>query len=387
MGNDRVTWNKAWYHPTESIYGIACKLSSANCVSIGDALAYLGRSVPVPVFEWNWYPPAIIGKSDLSKADNASVVWPSAYNPLYSFSVRYCPECLGHAFHSVTHQNRLVQICPVHGLKIQELCSRCGGIVLPTYGGPWQCSSCQNPLAQWEKARWLHDYRDYPGNSPAVWTEAEDAAFFKTNNTLRLYASGPHLLANDYTYWNTNWRKLGVWYFNELLSLLRETFGNHERCICQAHSASVLNGALADKCPVQLAFFWVAEKIWPNGYLWEFPVLGEAIKKGIHCFLVNHLFDKQSARYLTDAPAGIVVRDLAKANFASALENCLAGDFRSLGFHDAEIEPRRYETTWRLDGEMFELTPAISRAMFKKLSDAATLQCKRRVLPANLPKP
>ena len=168
--------------------------------------------------------------------------------------------------------------------------------------------------------------------------------------------------------------------------LLRETFGNHERCISQAHSASVLAGALADRCPVQLAFFWVAEKIWPNGYLWEFPVLAKAIKKGIHCFLVAHLFDKQSARYLTDAPASIVVRDLAKANFASALENCLARNFRSLGFLDAEIQPRRYETTWRVDGEVFELTSAISPVMFQKLSDAATLQCERKVSPANFPK-
>lgn len=372
MRRTLVTWNNQWLHPTESIYSIASKLAIANCVDIETALAYCGRFQPTaPFMGWQWHAPGQIGVSEQGTIHDLSAAWASAYEPFYYFSLRYCTACLAHGFHAVAHQNRLIAVCPVHGQELEERCRQCGGVFLPVGGLPWRCSSCGASLALTDISQWLSAFKEYPGGHPSIWTDAETAAFNAYSDLQLDRVTVDSLFSSDDAYWDKNWRKLALWYFNEILSVFHEWFSRHADCFDTGSMVGRLANNVAVSCPIERAFAAVTLQVWPNGGLWDAAQFDRATKRGVLYFLET-LFSKDFARYLSDIPASLVIRDLAKAHIASALTACLAE-------HGANAaSPAKYATAWQLKANTFKVLPATSREIFRNLSLAADSCCAKK---------
>jgi hypothetical protein len=67
--------------------------------------------------------------------------------------MRFCPECLADAYHTVVFQLLTVPNCPVHGCTLVRGCPRCGKEIPATLKScllrtPFACPQCKNALAE-----------------------------------------------------------------------------------------------------------------------------------------------------------------------------------------------------------------------------------------------
>jgi hypothetical protein len=85
--------------------------------------------------------------------------------------------------------------------------------------------------------------------------------------------------------------------------------------------------------------------------------------------LVATLFSKEQAQYLRGQAASLVIRDLAKSNFASVLNSCLEGNGPRLA--------AGYKRNWQFSSTTFSIAPSTSRSSFKFLSATADTVCAR----------
>jgi hypothetical protein len=67
--------------------------------------------------------------------------------------LRFCPICLGDAYHSYWHQSAFLDACPWHHVELRTRCACCG-MRTPTYGlsrkilaTPYLCHHCNAPLS------------------------------------------------------------------------------------------------------------------------------------------------------------------------------------------------------------------------------------------------
>lgn len=68
----------------------------------------------------------------------------------FDAQLRVCPICVGCGFHSIWHQFKLLEVCPLHACRLNSCCAYCGGSL-----GSYQCSfkrayicgSCGNPFS------------------------------------------------------------------------------------------------------------------------------------------------------------------------------------------------------------------------------------------------
>lgn len=71
----------------------------------------------------------------------------------WSGTMRYCPICLEHLYHSYWHQCEFLSHCPFDGAPLFTQCYECGA-PLPKYGfyrtlmsRPYRCSTCRRPIS------------------------------------------------------------------------------------------------------------------------------------------------------------------------------------------------------------------------------------------------
>ncbi len=71
----------------------------------------------------------------------------------WSGTMRYCPICLEHLYHSYWHQCQFLSHCPFDGARLLEHCYGCGA-PLPRYGfrrtllnRPYACPTCRGPIS------------------------------------------------------------------------------------------------------------------------------------------------------------------------------------------------------------------------------------------------
>lgn len=73
---------------------------------------------------------------------------PAARHGVVSSFLRYCPRCLVRGYHAVVHQFESVGRCPIHDLRLERDCRRCGHVapyrlntrLLET---PYRCAQCR----------------------------------------------------------------------------------------------------------------------------------------------------------------------------------------------------------------------------------------------------
>lgn len=76
-------------------------------------------------------------------------------------SIKYCPKCIEHYYHSVYFQLLSLERCPIHHIKLRDKCPNCSRYIEPrirsrTIKQPFYCSHCRKPLFK-EDAKKLLD--------------------------------------------------------------------------------------------------------------------------------------------------------------------------------------------------------------------------------------
>lgn len=166
-----LVWDPSWFHRSESIYGLACKLGTANSARIEEALDYLSMGLcgPIAPAYRDWIrdfdaiellkkiggPAGHLKTSVESLPDWFYQGTNGALDDFYYRSLRYCPLCLQQSFHSINHQCRLIRHCPVHAQDLIELCPHCHELINPFCGKPWHCTSCHKPLVDLSRFPWI----------------------------------------------------------------------------------------------------------------------------------------------------------------------------------------------------------------------------------------
>ena len=79
--------------------------------------------------------------------------WLSPWSPVWFVDrLRLCPECAHALYHSVWHQSRALDRCPLHGCALIEVCSQCGRAFgeymfnRAILQSPYECAYCCAPL-------------------------------------------------------------------------------------------------------------------------------------------------------------------------------------------------------------------------------------------------
>lgn len=296
-----LVWNASWDLRSESIYGLACKLGTANSLQIEEAVGYFTR-------EAGSTPPAYLDWRRDSKEASAE----DCYR-----SLRYCPICLRQAFHSIFHQYRSVRYCPVHAQDLIEFCPYCHELMNPYLGRPWHCSTCELPLAEFSGFEWLAHFSAYPdGGSGEAWLRTDFD--FRTRNE----AEGGQLTV-DADYWRRNIRRLGRWYFEELQFLMRGRFPEHLYCALGPFVENCLNPT-ESRCPVAEALWDCANLIWGTGAALAWPSMNRRALGQLELHLFPRIFDRAKAAYLRDEAAEHAVSEAVSRFFVTALERRLS---------------------------------------------------------------
>ncbi len=291
-----LVWNASWVHRSESIYGLACKLRTANSLRIDESLGYFTRETgQTPPAYQDW------------RRDSEETSTEDCYR-----SLRYCPICLRQAFHSIFHQYRSVRYCPFHAQDLIEFCPYCHELMNPYQGRPWHCSSCDFPLAEMPGFSWLAHFSAYPdGGSGEAWLRTEH---FPSNRIDAEFAPS----RVDADYWRRNIRRIGRWYFEELQYLMRGRFADHLHCALGPFVENRL-GSTESRCLVAEALWDCANLIWGTGAALAWPSLNRRALSQLELHIFPRIFDRAKSAYLGDDAAELAVSEAVSLFFATAL--------------------------------------------------------------------
>jgi hypothetical protein len=224
-------------------------------------------------------------------------------------------------------------------------------------------------LALEDVKRWVHAFKEYPGEHFSTWTQAERLAYEEHSDTTLQFSSEIDQVYGDFHDWELRWRQLHRCYLNELCSTARQWFWRHSACFLEPPKFSRTIDEASYACPVATSFKYLANRMgFVAGSTPAAPTSKE-IKSSVLLHLVEPLFAKEQARYLQGQAASIVIRDLAKSNFALVLGSLLEGE--------ALAEPTKYERNWQAGHREFSLQAGTERRTFQLLSGSADMFCAR----------
>lgn len=147
-------FDAGWVDPCESIISILWKFSKANALpghivaglGIKNADPYAGVAPVVGVLDVE----KIRGSLRISRKQlRSSLVAPSQIR-LQHEHLRYCPVCLGRGYHCVLYQRGRLQVCPLHGTRLETACRSCGyaapyKVSARLLDSPFSCADCGRP--------------------------------------------------------------------------------------------------------------------------------------------------------------------------------------------------------------------------------------------------
>ena len=296
-----LVWNASWVHRSESVYGLACKLGTANSLRIEEALGYFSQEAgPKPPAYRDWR-----GDTEETSAEGYR-------------SLRYCPICLRQAFHSIFQQHRSIRYYPIHAQDLIEFCPYCHELMNPYWGRPWHCSACELPLTEFSGFEWLAHFSAYPdGGSGEAWLRSE-----QLHGKTQSDAGIPQPMV-DADYWRRNIRRLGRWYFEELQFLMRRRLSEHLDC---ALGPFVENRGthMEGSCAVAQALWDCANLIWATGTALVWPNLNRRALGQLELHIFPRIFVRAKSAYLGDEAAELAVSEAVSRFFAAALERRLS---------------------------------------------------------------
>ncbi len=134
--HERLTWNPLGPAPYESAWSVFVKLMALNfCKPLDIAQAIARSTVPVPntldFRQSDWIDFERYGRllgvapSRLRAGFLDQLGFPTAYNEKLGKGLRFCPECLGHGYHSVLFDLALISECPIHNCRLTRACLSC----------------------------------------------------------------------------------------------------------------------------------------------------------------------------------------------------------------------------------------------------------------------
>jgi len=149
--------------PYESLLSSLWYIAWRNAFNAVDLYAYIGAKRAPSKTDSFIYPPRWIDGSKI--AAQFGINLPDAYEINHlatiercrgrwlSNTIRACPICLEHGYHSYWHQLHDLYECPVHQCRIVETCQSCGAS-LPWYGfskslfnNPYCCPVCKRAIS------------------------------------------------------------------------------------------------------------------------------------------------------------------------------------------------------------------------------------------------
>lgn len=130
---DQFTWDDDWIRPFESSYSVLRNIAKINGfhpsvdllkklvhISTGSFDEFYG-AVPVP----NYGRTQVVSKFNALIGTDENICFPPkmdkyANNALLSHKLRGCPECMKLGFHSWIYQHKIIDSCPIHGVKLVD---------------------------------------------------------------------------------------------------------------------------------------------------------------------------------------------------------------------------------------------------------------------------
>ena len=130
---DQFTWDDDWIRPFESSYSVLRNIAKINGfhpsvdllkklvhISTGSFDEFYG-AVPVP----NYGRTQVVSKFNTLIGTDENICFPPkmdkyANNALLSHKLRGCPECMKLGFHSWIYQHKIIDSCPIHGVKLVD---------------------------------------------------------------------------------------------------------------------------------------------------------------------------------------------------------------------------------------------------------------------------
>lgn len=262
------TWNKAWFHPRESLWSIANKIAYANATTVQQVLEYLGgvfsrqrERLLFPGVELVVKLAGMLGLDSRLAAVNMFAgmgeTQPLGIREIWRIGIRFCPVCLNSFSHRTEFQDSRNAFCSEHGTRLQDVCPHCGRCLDPLCQIPWSCNSCGYSLV----APGLKWYLDFAGGpAPGRQAEASSPAAF----TLASNCEGPP----------TRWRLCDMLY-EEHAACAHSLMAGHLDCL-SADSALefAVYRPVSFRCPIAAATIVLAKRLgifaqgatggWPN---------------------------------------------------------------------------------------------------------------------------
>ena len=147
-------FDRRWLEPYESIVSILWKFVRINALAGHVVASAVGCQAVDPYDGTEAHREAIdiarlkkmlgISRSVLREA-----LVPAARHGAVSPSFRYCPGCLGRGYHAVVHQFESVGRCPIHEVRLETACRRCGHVApyrlnVRLLEAPYRCPECRS---------------------------------------------------------------------------------------------------------------------------------------------------------------------------------------------------------------------------------------------------
>ncbi len=166
-------FNADWHNPHESIVTLLWKYVRGNAIAGHVVVSDIARKAIDPYGGIEAYREAI----DVSRLKSAlglsrsilnEALIPARRRGATDPSFRYCPSCLSRGYHSVVHQFAMVRRCPIHDLRLETACRRCGysapyRLTARLLESPFVCPQCHRRYGIWHpnsRHRYLMPMKD-----------------------------------------------------------------------------------------------------------------------------------------------------------------------------------------------------------------------------------
>lgn len=251
------------------------------------------------------------------------------------------------------------------------------------------------PEADAEVFQWMRIFAAFPDrDSGGAWNQADRLqwdtrrdvdsleatvrTFFgrvSEDAIIPVFSSAPFV--PDHDYWRRNIRKLGLWYFQELQSLMRGVFERHLYCTLAPFVPNRLTN-VPGNCLVAQALWDCASLIWGTGAALDWPTMNRRALSKLEQHLVHRIFDRKKAAYLGDEAAELVVRATALMFFASALERRLkekSERFYRFREKDAAGIWSAAGVAWEMKEGRFRISTSLVRELMARINGLGGANC------------
>lgn len=172
QGSAGMAWGNGWIGPFEGPFTLVQKFAWANLPGFAETRAMFGERNTNVHFAKHLHPAVSLLcaregiQFPLSTRSFLEVVAGDWLGVLVAGrTLRYCPECMRHGYHSPIYQVDLIERCPLHDCMLNDMCPHCGK---PTPYFELTPKLLKNPMGCiWCGTHWVDA-------GSALWSETQD---------------------------------------------------------------------------------------------------------------------------------------------------------------------------------------------------------------------